>query len=90
MRKLIQFGIGILVIGCLTLAVPSASATEGETPPGWGHGKKTGWRGGHRPPGLAKKEGAEAKHKKHHHKKKHHEENENEKEEKQGTEKKEN
>lgn len=25
------------------------------TPPGWSHGKKTGWRGGDEPPGLAKK-----------------------------------
>lgn len=81
MKKLIPFGIGILVVFCLALTVPSASAKEGGTPPGWGHGKKTGWHGGHRPPGLAKKEGAEAKHKKHHHKKKHHEGNENGKEE---------
>jgi hypothetical protein len=25
------------------------------TPPGWSHGRKTGWRGGTMPPGLAKK-----------------------------------
>lgn len=27
----------------------------GHRPYGWSRGKKTGWRGGHRPPGLAKR-----------------------------------
>lgn len=80
MRKLIKFGI-LLVIACLSLARPLAFAEEqGHTPPGWSHGKKTGWHGGHRPPGLAKKEGAGKKEKKYYHKnykkKKHHEEHE--------------
>ena len=28
---------------------------NGGTPPGWSHGRKTGWRGGNEPPGQAKK-----------------------------------
>jgi len=46
----------------LALASPSvyAKPKEGhDTPPGWSHGKKTGWEGENLPPGLAKKQGIE-------------------------------
>ena len=32
-----------------------ATPVEGTNPPGWSHGKKTGWQGENVPPGLAKK-----------------------------------
>ena len=31
--------------------------SDDRRPPGWDHGKKTGWRGGDMPPGQAKKQG---------------------------------
>ena len=52
----------ISLVICLALASPSAFAAPKEghdTPPGWSHGKKTGWDGENLPPGLAKKEGIE-------------------------------
>ncbi len=64
--------LSILILLSLMLSGPAAFAKheggnnshagnhgwkDGSTPPGWSHGKKTGWHGAHRPPGLAKKEG---------------------------------
>ena len=34
---------------------PRPGAGPGSRPPGWDHGKKTGWKGGRVPPGQAKK-----------------------------------
>ena len=70
----------VFVLAFLILvASPSAFAkkTDNGTPPGWSHGKKTGWHGADKPPGFEKKE---HKHKKHH--SKHHKKEKEEKEEK--------
>ncbi len=40
---------------------------DSTTPPGWEHGRKVGWRGDDRPPGLAKKDADY-----HHHYRRHH------------------
>ena len=92
MKKFI-YGLSLaLVITSFALTAPLAWAKHdgdgpsgGGNPPGWEHGKKVGWHGEHRPPGLAKKEGEAGK--KHHKRHKHHPHHEGEKEEekKEGT-----
>lgn len=69
MGKVIRWGSVAWVIATLVLSTgPLAWAKHGEgpkdTPRGWHEGKKTGWHGADRPPGLEKKE--EEKEKKHH------------------------
>ena len=56
------------VISGLTLSLgPSAWAKHtGGNPPGWEHGKKTGWHGAHEPPGHEKEHHHKKHHKKHH------------------------
>ena len=69
----------VIAAGFLALSTgPSAWAKQEGTPAGWHRGKKTGWHGANKPPGLAKK-----KHHKHHGK---HHPGEKEDEKKEGAE----
>ena len=80
MKKIIWCLSFALVMTCIVAASPLAWAKHADgNPPGWEHGKKTGWHGGDKPPGFEKKE---HHHKKHH--KKHHE-GEKEEEKKEGA-----
>ena len=89
----------ILVLG-LSFIIPSVYAKgagkgEGRSPgpgfepKGWDEGKKTGWNGAEKPPGLIKKDtGKHKKNKKHKHKGKEEDKKENHEAEKHETEKK--
>lgn len=80
-KKIVRNAVlGFAVASLVFSTNPSAWAKHGSkgeghggahqgTPPGWEHGKKTGWHGGDKPPGLVKKEGEQGRHhtKKHHH-----------------------
>ena len=74
MSKTIRFMILGLLAASIGLGTSLAYAKEhgghakehggkehgGTAPPGWSKGKKKGWKGGAKPPGLAKKEAAPA------------------------------
>jgi hypothetical protein len=67
MKLYILAGAALLAVGLLASTPNNAQAGKGgggghgfghagfHQPPGWSRGRKVGWRGGHLPPGLAKK-----------------------------------
>lgn len=91
-KKIVRSVMAAFAVASLVLSTnPSAWAKhegKGEghggvhqgTPPGWEHGKKTGWHGGDKPPGLVKKERGQGR--RHHPKKHRHDEKEEKQKEK--------